>query len=98
MPVAVDRPDMRLPKAFDDLVDAVAAANSNTCVVVQSGTQCEMPWVDKVPAIVQVSRLPCSCRLFQLTARCRLSTEETRPVQLSLPFCSESTIQAQSCR
>ncbi|KAL5946265.1 beta-glucosidase [Pyricularia oryzae] len=48
-----DRDDMRLPAPMDDLIAAVAAANKNTVVVMQSGTPVEMPWHDDVAAIVQ---------------------------------------------
>jgi len=37
----------------DALVEAVAAANPRTIVVVKSGGPVLMPWVDKVPAIVE---------------------------------------------
>jgi beta-glucosidase len=37
----------------DDLVEAVAAANPNTVVVVQSGGPVLMPWVNQVPGIVE---------------------------------------------
>lgn len=44
---------MSLPGRSDELISAVAKANANTVVVIQSGTPVEMPWVDEVPAIVQ---------------------------------------------
>lgn len=47
-----DRTDMKLPPGLDDLITAVAKANSNTAVVLQSGTPVEMPWVRDVSAIV----------------------------------------------
>ena len=47
-----DVPDMSLPFGQDALVEAVAAANPNTIVVVQSGNPVRMPWADKVKAIV----------------------------------------------
>ena len=37
----------------DDLVQAVAAANPNTVVVLKSGSAILMPWVDSVPAILE---------------------------------------------
>lgn len=37
----------------DELVEAVAAANPHTIVVVKSGSAVLMPWVDKVPAILE---------------------------------------------
>jgi beta-glucosidase len=37
----------------DELVEAVAAANPHTIVVLKSGSAVLMPWVDKVPAILE---------------------------------------------
>lgn len=37
----------------DELVEAVAAANPNTVVVLKSGSAILMPWVDSVPAILE---------------------------------------------
>ncbi|KAH0414603.1 glycoside hydrolase family 3 protein, partial [Aureobasidium melanogenum] len=48
-----DRPDMKLPGHLDRLISAVAEANPHTAVVIQSGTPVEMPWLSKVPALVQ---------------------------------------------
>ncbi|MCH7231160.1 glycoside hydrolase family 3 C-terminal domain-containing protein [Glycomyces sp. L485] len=47
-----DRPNLRLPGRQDELVAAVAAANPNTIVVVNSGSPVEMPWRDEVAAIL----------------------------------------------
>ncbi|KAI1500302.1 beta-glucosidase [Biscogniauxia marginata] len=47
-----DRADMKLPPGLDNLIAAVARANPNTAVVVQSGTPVEMPWIDDVNALV----------------------------------------------
>lgn len=47
-----DREGMDLPPPMDDMIKAVAAANANTVVVMQSGTPVPMPWVDDVAAIV----------------------------------------------
>lgn len=44
---------MDLPGYADDLIHAVADANPNTVVVIQSGTPVTMPWVNKVSGIVQ---------------------------------------------
>jgi beta-glucosidase len=44
---------MDLPGHMDDLISAVAKANSNTAVVMQSGTPVSMPWIDEVPALIQ---------------------------------------------
>lgn len=50
-----DRKNMDLPKdgSQDLLIQEVVKANPNTIVVVQSGSPVTMPWVDKVPAILQ---------------------------------------------
>lgn len=48
-----DRTNMKLPGLTDRLIVAVAEANKNTVVVLQTGTPVEMPWVDKVSAVVQ---------------------------------------------
>ncbi|WP_221342150.1 beta-glucosidase family protein [Streptomyces paradoxus] len=47
-----DRRDLRLPGRQDDLVRAVAAANPNTVVVVNSGSPVELPWRDDVAAVL----------------------------------------------
>jgi beta-glucosidase len=44
---------MDLPGNTDDLVFAVAEANPNTVVVVQSGTPVSMPWIDKISGLIQ---------------------------------------------
>lgn len=48
-----DLEDITLPGRQDELVAAVAAANPNTVVVLQTGGPVEMPWAGKVPAILQ---------------------------------------------
>ncbi|HVV22555.1 MAG TPA: glycoside hydrolase family 3 C-terminal domain-containing protein, partial [Pseudonocardiaceae bacterium] len=48
-----DRPSMALSGNQDQLVEAVAAANPHTVVVVKSGAPVLMPWVNQVPAIVE---------------------------------------------
>lgn len=47
-----DRTTMALPPGTDELVAAVLAANSNTAVVVQSGTPVSMPWIDQAGAVL----------------------------------------------
>jgi beta-glucosidase len=49
-----DRDSLALPGRQDELVSAVAAVNSRTVVVVNSGMPVLMPWADQVAAIVQV--------------------------------------------
>jgi beta-glucosidase len=50
---AFDLPDLSLPWGQDLIIDAVAAANPNTIVVLETGNPVSMPWRDKVKAIVQ---------------------------------------------
>ena len=47
-----DRESMALPYGQDELIEALAAANPNLCVINISGTGVAMPWTDKVPAIM----------------------------------------------
>ena len=49
-----DRVDMKLPGKQDELIERVAAANPNTIVVLNVGSAVEMPWIDKVPAVIQL--------------------------------------------
>ncbi len=49
-----DRPTLSLPGDQDALVAAVAAANANTVVVLNSGSPVTMPWLDDVAAVVQL--------------------------------------------
>lgn len=48
-----DRPTLSLPGAQDALVEAVAAANPRTVVVLTTGAPALLPWADRVGAIVQ---------------------------------------------
>lgn len=48
-----DLPDLSLPWGQDAVIDAVATANPNTIVVLETGNPVSMPWRDKVKAIVQ---------------------------------------------
>ena len=50
---AGDRLDYGLPFGQDELIEGLQAANPNLILVLLSGNAVEMPWVDKVPAIVQ---------------------------------------------
>jgi beta-glucosidase len=47
-----DIPDIELPDGQDALIQAVAAANPHTIVVLETGNPVAMPWIDRVPAIV----------------------------------------------
>jgi len=48
-----DAATLALSVGQDQLIEAVVAANPRTIVVVKSGSPALMPWVDKVPAILQ---------------------------------------------
>ncbi|MGL3608048.1 glycoside hydrolase family 3 C-terminal domain-containing protein [Rhizobium sp. G187] len=49
----LDLPDLRLPGKQDELIRRIAAVNSKTVVVLQTGGPIEMPWLDDVAAVVQ---------------------------------------------
>ena len=49
-----DRIDMDLPGRQDELIERVVAANPNTIVVINAGSPVTMPWLDSVPAVMQV--------------------------------------------
>ncbi len=48
-----DRPDLSLPDNQDALIEAVAAANPHTVVVLKTGGPVLMPWLGKVPAVLE---------------------------------------------
>lgn len=50
---AFDLTDLSLPWGQDAVIEAVAAANPNTIVVLQTGNPVSMPWRDRVRGIVQ---------------------------------------------
>lgn len=49
-----DNADLSLPWGQDAVIDAVADANPNTIVVLETGNPVAMPWREKVKAIVEV--------------------------------------------
>jgi beta-glucosidase len=49
-----DRVDMKLPGAQDELIERVTKANKNTIVVLNTGSPVEMPWINQVPAVLQL--------------------------------------------
>ncbi len=49
-----DRVDMKLPGMQDELIKRVSKANKSTIVVVNVGSAVEMPWINKVPAVMQL--------------------------------------------
>jgi len=48
-----DRQSLSLPFGQDELIDALLKANKNTAVVLLSGNAVSMPWINKVPAVMQ---------------------------------------------
>lgn len=53
MTEGLDAPDLSLPEGQDALIAAVAQANPNTIVVLETGSQVLMPWLDKTAAVVE---------------------------------------------
>ncbi len=48
-----DQPDLSLPNGQDALIAAVAEANPNTIVVLETGGPVLMPWLDKTAAVLE---------------------------------------------
>jgi beta-glucosidase len=48
-----DAPDLSLPNGQDALIEAVAAANPNAIVVLETGGPVTMPWLSKVGAVIE---------------------------------------------
>jgi beta-glucosidase len=48
-----DAPDLGLPDGQDALVEAVAAANPRTVVVLENGGPVALPWLDRVGAVLE---------------------------------------------
>jgi beta-glucosidase len=48
-----DQPDLSLPNGQDELIAAVAEANPNTIVVLETGGPVKMPWLDKTAAVIE---------------------------------------------
>jgi beta-glucosidase len=53
MSEGTDLPNLSLPENQDALIAQVAAANSRTIVVLETGTAVLMPWVDKVGGVLE---------------------------------------------
>jgi beta-glucosidase len=49
----MDLPSLSLPENQDALIEAVAAANPRTIVVLETGGSVTMPWIDKVSAVIE---------------------------------------------
>lgn len=50
---AYDREHMRLPECQNVLIQAVAAVQPNTVVVLHNGSPIEMPWAEQIPAMLE---------------------------------------------
>jgi len=50
---SLDRQHMRLPATHDRLIEAVATVNAQTVVLLSNGSPVEMPWIDKVAAVLE---------------------------------------------
>ena len=48
-----DRTHMRMPECQNRVIEAVAAANPHTVVVLHNGSPVEMPWIGKVEAVLE---------------------------------------------
>ena len=48
-----DRSHMGMPACQNALIEAVAAANPNTVVVLHNGSPVEMPWIDSVKGVIE---------------------------------------------
>ena len=48
-----DRTHMGMPACQNRLIEAVVAVNPNTVVVLHNGSPVEMPWIDKVAAVLE---------------------------------------------
>jgi beta-glucosidase len=53
MSEGLDQPDLNLPNGQDALIAAVAAANPNTIVVLETGGAVVMPWLEQTAAVVE---------------------------------------------
>jgi beta-glucosidase len=49
----MDLPNLSLPENQNALIEAVAAANPHTIVVLETGGPVTMPWIDKVGAVIE---------------------------------------------
>lgn len=47
-----DRENMKMPEGHNRMIESVAAANSNTVVVLLGGSVMELPWFNKVKAVL----------------------------------------------
>lgn len=49
----LDRTSLSLPRSHDALIEAVAEVNPNVIVVLCNGAPVAMPWLDRVPAVLE---------------------------------------------
>ncbi|SHL58429.1 beta-glucosidase [Anaerocolumna jejuensis DSM 15929] len=50
-----DRKDMKMPEGHNRMISAVAKANPNTVIVLMCGSVVEVPWIDKVKAVLYMA-------------------------------------------
>lgn len=50
-----DREHMKMPEGHVRMIEAVAEANANTVVVLMAGAPVELPWIDKVNAVLYMA-------------------------------------------
>ncbi|MCQ2529007.1 MAG: glycoside hydrolase family 3 C-terminal domain-containing protein [Saccharofermentans sp.] len=48
-----DRPDMKMPKNQNELIDRVCEVNKNVVIVLHNGAPVEMPWLPKVKGVLE---------------------------------------------
>jgi beta-glucosidase len=49
----MDLPNLSLPENQDALIEQVATANPRTIIVLETGTAVTMPWIEKVPGVLE---------------------------------------------
>ena len=82
----LDRTHMKMPEAQEAVIVALAENNSNVIVVLSAGSPIEMPWIDKVKAVVHGylgGQAGASAMLNVLTGKVNPSgrLNETYPIQ-----------------
>ncbi|KCZ47293.1 beta-glucosidase [Hyphomonas pacifica] len=53
MTEGIDVASLALPRGQDELISAIAKANPNTIVVLETGGPVDMPWIDEVAGVVE---------------------------------------------
>ena len=48
-----DRTSLDMPQVQNELIEKIAAVNPNTVVVLHNGSPVTMPWIEKVPAVLE---------------------------------------------